>query len=47
VAKVFEAHDRVIVSFLQQVQGLARLNTEGSSDKIGHNVHAFGDVKRT
>ena len=28
--QVCEAHDRVILSFLQQVQGFARANTEGS-----------------
>jgi len=34
-----EAHSRVIVSFLQQVQGGARPTTEGSRENIGHNVH--------
>jgi len=36
---VCEAHNRVIVSFLQQVQGGTRPTTEGSSENIGHNVH--------
>jgi len=34
-----EAHSRVIVSFLQQVQGGARPTTEGSRENIRHNVH--------
>jgi len=34
-----EAHDQVILSFLQQVQGLARPTTERSREDIGHNVH--------
>ena len=32
-------HNRVIVSFLQQVRGGTRPTTEGSSENIGHNVH--------
>jgi len=39
VTQVCEAHDRVIVFFLQQVQGFARPTTEGSRENIGHNVH--------
>jgi len=39
VTQVCEAHNRVIVSFLQQVQGGARQTTEGSRENIGHNVH--------
>jgi len=39
VTQVCEAHNRVIVSFLQQVQGVARPTTEGSRENIGHNVH--------
>jgi len=39
VTQVCEAHNRVIVSFLQQVQGGIRPTTEGSSENIGHNVH--------
>jgi len=39
VTQVCEAHNRVIVSFLQQVQGGTRPTTEGSRDNIGHNVH--------
>jgi len=39
VAQVCEAHNRVIVSFLQQVQGGTRPTTEGSRENIGHNVH--------
>jgi len=36
--QVCEAHNRVIVSFLQQVQGGTRPTTEGSRENIGHNV---------
>jgi len=39
VTQVCEAHNQVIVSFLQQVQGGTRLTTEGSRENIGHNVH--------
>jgi len=39
VTQVCEAHNRVIVSFLQQVQGGTRATTEGSRENIGHNVH--------
>ena len=39
VTQVFEAHNRVIVSFLQQVQGGTRPTTKGSRENIGHNVH--------
>jgi len=39
VTQVCEAHSRVIVSFLQQVQGGTRPTTEGSRENIGHNVH--------
>jgi len=39
VTQVYEAHNRVIVSFLQQVQEGIRLTTEGSRENIGHNVH--------
>jgi len=34
-----EAHNQVIVSFLQQVQGGTRPSIEGSRENIGHNVH--------
>jgi len=34
-----EAHHRVIVSFLQQVQGGARPIKEGSTENIGQNMH--------
>ena len=37
VTQVCEAHDRVHLSFLQQVKGLAR--PEGSRENIEHNVH--------
>jgi len=37
--QVCEAHNRVIVSFLQQVQGGTRPTTEGSRENIGHSVH--------
>jgi len=39
VTQVCAAHNLVIVSFLQQVQGGARPTTEGSRENIGHNVH--------
>ena len=39
VTEVCEAHNRVIVSFLQQVQGRTRPTTEGSRENIGNNVH--------
>jgi len=39
VTQVCEAHDQVILSFLQQVRGLARPNTEEFMENIGHNVH--------
>ena len=39
VKQVCEAHNRVIVSFLQQVHGGARPTTEGSRENIRHNVH--------
>jgi len=37
--QVCEVHNRVIVPFLQQVQGGTRPTTEGSRENIGHNVH--------
>ena len=46
VTEVCEAHNRVIVSFLQQVQGRTRPTTEGSRENIGHNVHVCGDRER-
>jgi len=39
VTQVCEAHNRVIVSFLQQVQRGTRPTTEGSRENIEHNVH--------
>ena len=39
VTQVCEAHNRVSVSFLQQVQGGTRPTTEGSRETIGRNVH--------
>jgi len=39
VTQVCKAHNRVTVSFLQQVQGGARPTTEGWRENIGHNVH--------
>ena len=39
VTQVCEAHNRVIVCFLQQVQGGTRLTTKGPRENIGHNVH--------
>ena len=41
VIQVCEAHNRVIVSFLQHVQGGTRPTTEGSRENIGHNVHLW------
>jgi len=46
VTQVCEAHNQVIVSFLQQVQRSARPTTEGSRENIGHNVHMWGDRER-
>jgi len=43
VTQVSEAHNRVMASFLQQVQGGARPSTEGSRENIGHKVHVWGD----
>ena len=39
VTQVCEAQNRVVVSFLQHVQGGSRATTEGSRKNIGHNVH--------
>jgi len=39
VTQVCEAHNQLIVSFLQQVQGGTRPTTEGSRENIGHKVH--------
>jgi len=39
VTQVCEAHNRVIVSFLQQMQGGTRPTAEESRENIGHNVH--------
>jgi len=39
VTQVYEAHNQVIVSSLQQVQGGTRPTTEGSRENIGHSVH--------
>jgi len=39
VTQVCEAHNRVIVSFLQQVQGGTRPTTEGSRENIRRNAH--------
>ena len=38
VTQVCEAHNRVIVSFLQQVRGGTRPTIDGSRENIGHNV---------
>jgi len=48
VTQVCEVHNRVIVSFLQQVQGGTRPTTEGSRENIGHNVpvHVWGDREK-
>ena len=39
VTQVYEAHNRVIESFLQQMQGGTRPTTEGSRENIRHSVH--------
>jgi len=40
VAQVCEKHDRVILSFLQQEQGLAaKPTTQGSRENIEYNAH--------
>jgi len=39
VTQVCEAHNWLIVSFLQQVQGGTRPTKERSRENIGHNVH--------
>jgi len=39
VTQVCEAHNQVILSFLQQVPAGARPTTGGSRENIGHNVH--------
>jgi hypothetical protein len=41
VTQVCEAHSRVIMSFLQQVQGGTIPTTKRSKENIGHNVHVF------
>jgi len=46
VTQVCEAHNWVIVSFLQQMQAGARPTTEGSRENIRHNVHVCGDKER-
>ena len=48
VTQVCQAHNRVIVSCLQQVQGLgfARSTTEGSRENNWHKVHVRGNVER-
>jgi len=37
--QVCEAHNRAILSFLKQGQGLAKQPTMGSRENIGHHVH--------
>jgi len=39
VTQICQAHNPVIVSFLQQVQGFARPTTQGSRENSVHNVH--------
>ena len=39
VTQVCKAHNRVIVSFLQQVEGGTKPTTAGSRENVGHNVH--------
>jgi len=38
VTQACEAHNQMIMSFLQQVQGGMRPTTEESRENIGHNV---------
>jgi len=40
VIQVCEVHNQVILSFHQQVQGLARPTAKGSRENIRHDVHA-------
>jgi len=46
VTQVCKAHNRVIVSFIQQVQGDTRPTTEELRENIGHNGHVRGDRER-
>ena len=46
VTQVCEAHDRVILSFLQQVQGFARPTTERSREKIFSTMCTFKGMYR-
>jgi len=39
------AQDQLILSFLQQLQGLARSTTEKWMENIGHNVHVQGNAR--
>jgi len=45
VTQVHEVHSRVIPFFLLQVQWLARPNTVGSRENIGHSVHCVRRCK--
>jgi len=47
VTQVCEAHNWVIVSFRQQVQGGTRPTTEGSRENIRHNVQCEEIERRT
>ena len=40
VTQVCEVHDRVILSFLQQIQAFSKANTKGLGDNIEQNVYA-------
>jgi len=46
MTQICQAHDRVSLFLVQQVQGPARPTTEGLRENIEHNVHVQGDVKR-
>jgi len=46
VTQVCKVHTRVILSFLQQVQGGTRPTTKVSRENIGHNVHMRGGRER-
>jgi len=39
LTQVCKVHDQVILSFLQQVQGLVKPTIQRSREDTGHNVH--------
>ena len=46
LTQVCKVHDRVILSFLQQVQGIVKPTIQRSRENTGHNVHVYGNAKR-